>query len=166
MKTYSHPTLFHMYDSITGNWHRNKLILERVQTIALDLGVPYVIWHVPLHGDEANELSLEDIAELYRDNPLLTQVFVAGASGYLNKGVNNNREISNGTPFTYHSLQLDPSCPNYESDRAKINSSKPGDCIFLTSPPLSINVELLSGDPRDYAAATLVDKRIVIPIRP
>ena len=140
------------------------MILERVQTIAHDIGVPYVIWHVPLHGDEANELSDDDIAELYKDNPLLTQVFVAGASGYLNKGVNNNRDISNGTPFTYHSLQLDPTCPNYDNDRTKINSSKPGECIVLSTPPLSINVELHCGNPNDYAAASLVEKRIVIPI--
>ena len=91
-------------------------------------------------------------------------MFVAGASGYLNKGVNNNRDISNGTPFTYHSLQLDPTCPNYDNDRTKINSSKPGECIVLSTPPLSINVELHCGNPNDYAAASLVEKRIVIPI--
>ena len=150
--------------SVTGNWLRTSLILERASTIAHSLGVPYITWRLPLSSENHRDLSDENIEQLYEQDPRLTMLFICGGQGYLNYNIVPERNVSNGTPFLYYSLTLDPKSDTFVSDTSRVNDAAPGTNVLLQNPPYSVNIELLERDPAEFQDASLFPDRVVIPV--
>jgi hypothetical protein len=159
---------------VTGNAARHKYVQERAGDVAFRLRVPVLRWRVPFANAELEQVVAPDLLDaLQRDNPCLTGYFIAGANAFLTQNIRPEREVSNGTPVTYHSLVFDPA--DWGGNAAlfdafltnldeRIRAAAPGSYIDLPHPPYAINVELTGRNAAAYADVTVVPGAAVIAV--
>ena len=144
------------------NKERIFLNAIRSQHFARLSGKNRFCWYSPLNKCSA-KLNDEQTSELYRQNVLLRDFFVAGAPGYLLSNINPSLGLANGTPVIYHSLILDDREDLQCIMQQNADTMQSTD-VYLLHPPKYICVEVPSCDATKFEGITLVPGKVVIPI--
>ena len=74
-------------------------------------------------------------------NSCFWEYFIPEAKGYINKCINNEYGLANGTEVKYISLSFDNRVEERQFEK-QLRQAKPGEEIVVDSPPAAINVEL------------------------
>ena len=159
---------------VSGNLHRYALARARARDIACKLGVPLVMWKLPLKGRHPEALSVAQLEKAY-DDPRLWGMFIQGGPVVLNENIRPDRLVSNGTNGVFSSLCLgteDEDSGDFENgavltDQARIDSAVAGEVIILETPPFSVNVRLIlqnGAHARDYDDVSISLGKATIPI--
>ncbi len=151
---------------VSSNRARAFIIQTRAADVARRLGVPLVRWRLPLTSTVVEHCTREQLDELYANDPRLWGIFIQGGAAYLSENLKTEREVSNGTPVTMHSLILGDSFDpdeRFDADAEAVRTAGPGDIVEI-SVPYSVNVVLEGKSPDDYADVTLVPGAVVIPL--
>ena len=150
---------------VTKNSEREMINASQSRMFALRNKTPRFSWKRTMKGKLANDKPISHQGSrdhIYQNYSEFTSHFVAGAPGFLIENINVSRKLANGTPVTYHSLQLDP-----REDREHILDAlthpRGIEDIHLKYPPLYINVIVDDADPAEFDGFSLVPGQIVIP---
>jgi len=118
--------------------------------------------------EKVAELSAQSIEQIRNRFCELTFNFVVGAPAMISENIATMNKISNGSKCILHSIVLDPESSTYEDDKRSLERASNvtnGDEIFLLSPPLYVNVEIMHVDSNHWdSEATMVPGKIVIPL--
>ena len=68
---------------VSGNLHRMAIVHSRARQLALELGVPVVLWRLPISGSHAQVLDENHTNMLYDSDPRLWGYFIEGSDGHL-----------------------------------------------------------------------------------
>jgi len=88
-----------------------------------------------------------DLTQLYEENETLWQYFVPGADAFLNRNINAQLGLANGTQVVCHSLTLDPSGGDFDRlSTLLLERNLPyGSEVIMDQPPLAVNMRILPG---------------------
>jgi len=153
------------------NATRHAINFAQAQRFALVHGLPVVAFWLRLEA--STELAFRvaaqrhGVAEAELRTPYQAELcflFVAGAPAFLcGSNISVEREITNSTPCTLHSLSLNPD-QSPDAVWRDIGAAAPGAIVWIER-PLSVNVELVDRDAAAWPAdETLVAGRVVIPV--
>ena len=154
---------------VSTNALRLGIIHARRRDIAMRLGVPIVIWRVPLPDSVASAVGPMRLEEIYENEPQLWGCYIQGSGCYLDKNVNVKLGIVNGGPVCFERLELgspdsDANDAAIEAaDRARIVAGAAGDVIEIQF-PYAIQVEALDIPIASVGSYSLHKKRTVVRI--
>ena len=152
---------------VTLNEVRSSLNYDMVVRFAKVRRVPILVWRLPIAGERATNMSIEEIDLLYKQERGLWGIFVAGAPGFLTQNINPTKGLANGTSVTYESISFDEDEDEEEIRIAtlQIVTAKPGEVVVLHINPYTINVHVPSANQNTWPdTETLILGRVVLPI--
>ncbi len=99
----------------------------------------------------------------YNQYPALTNYFVKNAPSFLTENINPSLGLANGTKIIYEAQLVDPrDDPVAISQRLAIETNPD---IILNYPPLYVIVSVPGADPTRFVNTTLVEGKVVIPVK-
>lgn len=88
---------------VTLNEVRTSLNYDMAVRFAKVRRLPIIIWRLPISGERATSMTVEEIDQLYKQERGLWGIFVAGAPGFLTQKINPTKGLANGASITYES---------------------------------------------------------------
>ena len=145
---------------VKENVERSMINFERAKQLSKVLNEPLIAWLLPLKSLDTKEkmfLSTEAERVIGFANPHLMGLFLKGAGTIINQNIAPHNGLANGTECFYSSLTLQDDAEDIGedddedigdtqkslSDSEKIKQAKGGDVVFLSQPPISVNVLLM-----------------------
>ena len=134
---------------VTSNLERHYQNLPRIITYAQINNLPVLTWKLPLNGEIAAQLEIEQLNLLYEQNKCLHGYFVKNAPAYITDNTDPNKGLANGTPCFLHSLCFDT---DFDPQlQLEIDSASPGTLIEIPV-PVSVNVRVPSLDSEHWCS--------------
>ncbi|EFX74086.1 hypothetical protein DAPPUDRAFT_324668 [Daphnia pulex] len=130
---------------VTLNEVRSSLNYGMAVRFAKVRRVPILVWRLPISGERATNMSIEEINLLYKQE-----------------------RLANGTSVTYESISFDEEEDEEEIRIAtlQIVTAKPGEVVVLQINPYTINVHVPSANQNTWAdTETLILGRVALPIQ-
>jgi hypothetical protein len=93
---------------VTGNFLKDFIVSRIGPNVARLRGVPFITWKKRV----TTNVDVLSTDELYAENPTLYGYFVPGCGGYLIQKINNDLDLTNGTPVRMHSITLNVDKPS------------------------------------------------------
>ena len=153
---------------VSENVTRMEINRAKAIELARRTNQPIVAWaHVLDPGTERFFVEVarkknSSLLEVLKIHPELIFYFVKGAPAVINDNIAPDKQLANGTRCQLHSLNLDDESWNL------VEHAQAGQVIWLSRPPISVNVEILDTEKMISAGwnplHTLIPERFVIPL--
>ena len=162
----------------SSNMCRRAINQQYLLRFATRTGVPIIAWRHRLSKQTLQYLegiaakqqrSVSDVIQWYYPNELIFY-FAHGAPAVITTNVATDKRLCNGTDCKLYSVR--PAPEDVDSLNSELATASPGQLIWLSHPPESVNVEMPerdgSGEPLDWASfglvSSLVPGKTVIPL--
>ena len=139
---------------VTGNAERREINAWQARRWAKYHKVNVVCWERKRdEGSWKGKPKTEACRSDVMSNSCFWEYFIPEAKGYINKCINNEYGLANGTEVKYISLSFDNRVEERQFKK-QLRQAKPGEEIVLDSPPAAINVEPFA----DFSDDSTADK--------
>lgn len=157
---------------VSDNQSRCLINMAQARRFAIKHKKPIISW---LHDvTQATQVVFDTCAlqtdttstDLKREFPELTFYFVEGAPAVIKDNLSTTRGITNGTSCTLRSITLreDTTEEAAATFWQQVQQAKPGEVIYMSKPPLSVNVQLPSELTTRISIPSLEEDRTIIPM--
>ena len=156
---------------VTDNASRLAINKCKASHLAKSIGRPVIAFTYDLHQKtrsyfstvaSASQCTVHDLLSRHHES---TFYFVPGAPAMITENISVQRRLANGTMCVLESLTLDSSNCDAASDMHRVEQAAAGELIFLSAPPLSINVSLDRTIFQDWQTQnSLSNEEIVVPL--